>query len=527
MKQEPNISNTKFHYKNCWQEPNIFNKKLEPNISNSKRFHYKNCRQEPNISNSKRFHYKNCQQEPNIFNMKRSLAAEEMSRTLAGGLRYSNVSRITLTKMYFSPKLSGGGRDVMNSCSGRDVKNPHGEEMSRTHSPPFKVEGAIVARDCGGIKTHSWLNAPSLLEIVAASKPMADQAAAEGGQSILRITLTQGYSHRAVFYGGLQVFINGKQTKWWRKEDNLEAFINGKQTKQRWKEDNLETKQTTQALTAIMCSRSRVCTNLFSNLSYNMGMNNLWELLEPAAKTVPITLLALQDRYVGPAPHLPYVIGVDASGWFEQIPGAIGLLLGLWARDSTWFSLLHGQHVGTINSYAHPAVTSLAEVPKLQLPAPPDLAQLTCVIKQFLGWDSKKLLSAFCTTIWPVVILHELLEDVANNSPRSNEFSLASGCTRAVFLNHASCPKKMHRGISGHNTDVPIDMLEKATMQLLEEPAPGHRDDITSSHKIYDCWVKTMFLSLSGDLCTEVSAHPVSNFNSNSPASSSVTMIVN
>ncbi|KAG2130841.1 PIN domain-like protein, partial [Suillus bovinus] len=75
----------------------------------------------------------------------------------------------------------------------------------------------------------------------------------------------------------------------------------------------------------------------------------------------------------------------------------------------------------TINSYAHPAVTSLAEVPKLQLPAPPDLAQLACVIQQFLGWDSKKLLSAFHTTIWPVVILHELLEDLANNSPRSNE----------------------------------------------------------------------------------------------------------
>ncbi|KAG2338258.1 PIN domain-like protein [Suillus weaverae] len=49
-----------------------------------------------------------------------------------------------------------------------------------------------------------------------------------------------------------------------------------------------------------------------------MGINNLWELLEPAAKTVPITSLALQDCYVGPAPHLPYVVGVDTSGWFEQ-----------------------------------------------------------------------------------------------------------------------------------------------------------------------------------------------------------------
>ncbi|KAG2354916.1 hypothetical protein BDR07DRAFT_1493932 [Suillus spraguei] len=333
-----------------------------------------------------------------------------------------------------------------------------------------------------------------------------------------------------------------------------------------------------------------------------MGMNNLWELLEPAAKTVPITLLALQDHYVGPAPHLPYVIGVDASGWFEQsqqgkwhyahaqngqnpalrtflfcltrltqfpsaawttvccvAPYAATTRAGVSKSGETLLNVtlrviplgrwgqLHPAlarslpesfpSVGTINSYGHPAVTSLAEVPKLQLPAPPDLAQLACVIQQFLGWDLKKLLSAFCTTIWPVVILHELLEDVANNSPRSNEFSLASGCTRAVFLNHASRQKKMHRGISGYNTDVPVDMLEKATMQLREEPAPGHQDDITSSHKIYDCWVKTMFLSLSGDLCTEshppstfhtvcqVSAHPVSNFNSDSPVSSSVSVI--
>lgn len=46
--------------------------------------------------------------------------------------------------------------------------------------PPFKVEGAIIARDCGGIvardcsgiETHGWSTAPLLLEIVAASKPM-------------------------------------------------------------------------------------------------------------------------------------------------------------------------------------------------------------------------------------------------------------------------------------------------------------------------------------------------------------------
>lgn len=49
-----------------------------------------------------------------------------------------------------------------------------------------------------------------------------------------------------------------------------------------------------------------------------MGVNGLWELLEPAATEVSITALALADRYHGAAPHVPYVIGVDASGWFEQ-----------------------------------------------------------------------------------------------------------------------------------------------------------------------------------------------------------------
>ncbi|KAG2032394.1 hypothetical protein BDR03DRAFT_1015277 [Suillus americanus] len=172
-----------------------------------------------------------------------------------------------------------------------------------------------------------------------------------------------------------------------------------------------------------------------------------------------------------------------------------------------------------INLYAHPAVTSLTELAKLQLPAPPDLAQLVSVIQQLLGWGSTKLLSTFHTNIWPVVVLHELLEDLANNSPKSNEVNLASGCTRAVFLNCASCPKETLAGISGHNTDVPTNMLEKATLQLLdlEELASGCQDDVTSSHKyvqvwlpdrIYDGWVNTMFLSSSGDPCMAENTPP-------------------
>ncbi|KAG1897552.1 uncharacterized protein F5891DRAFT_1191747 [Suillus fuscotomentosus] len=405
-----------------------------------------------------------------------------------------------------------------------------------------------------------------------------------------------------------------------------------------------------------------------------MGINGLWELLEPAAKTIPVISLALQGCYIGPAPHLPYVVGVDASGWFEQCqqgkwhrahtqtgqnpalrtflfrlarlaqyplqlifcydgnqrPGVkrghivslnehwmvkptqrildafntewivaageaeaqlalmnrAGIIDAVMTDDSDIFifgaqtvlrnstflsdtikiytvstiqehidhsltgdafvtiaiccggdydknglpgamhsgnqdlSLQRWQNIaeyhlasnptgkmgrshpalahslsdsfpnpGIINLYAHPAVTPLTELPKLRPPTPPNLARLAALIQQLLGWDSKKLLSTFRTTVWPVVILHELLEDLANNSPMSNEIDLASGCTRAVFLNRASCPKK----------------AIKATLRLLEESAEGCQDDLHKyvqvwlADRIYDCWVQTMFLSSSGD----------------------------
>ncbi|KAG1796723.1 uncharacterized protein HD556DRAFT_1441410 [Suillus plorans] len=58
------------------------------------------------------------------------------------------------------------------------------------------------------------------------------------------------------------------------------------------------------------------CSSSFSGTA--MGVNHLWEVLEPATTTVPIVSLALSDRYAEPAPHLSYVVGIDASGWFEQ-----------------------------------------------------------------------------------------------------------------------------------------------------------------------------------------------------------------
>ncbi|KIK71803.1 hypothetical protein PAXRUDRAFT_22813 [Paxillus rubicundulus Ve08.2h10] len=42
------------------------------------------------------------------------------------------------------------------------------------------------------------------------------------------------------------------------------------------------------------------------------------QVLEPATSEVPLLSLALANRHYGTAPHVPYVIGVDASVWFEQ-----------------------------------------------------------------------------------------------------------------------------------------------------------------------------------------------------------------
>jgi len=74
-----------------------------------------------------------------------------------------------------------------------------------------------------------------------------------------------------------------------------------------------------------------------------------------------------------------------------------------------------------VNLYAHPAVTPLAELPALQPPHPPNVALLASLIQQLLGWDSKKVVGAFHTAVWPVVVLHELLEDLTNVSPESDE----------------------------------------------------------------------------------------------------------
>jgi len=74
-----------------------------------------------------------------------------------------------------------------------------------------------------------------------------------------------------------------------------------------------------------------------------------------------------------------------------------------------------------VDLYAQPAVTPLAELPGLQFPTSPDVARLASLVQELLGWDSERLVSTFRTAIWPVVVLHELLEDLANNSPTSDE----------------------------------------------------------------------------------------------------------
>jgi len=74
-----------------------------------------------------------------------------------------------------------------------------------------------------------------------------------------------------------------------------------------------------------------------------------------------------------------------------------------------------------INLYAQPAVTPITKLPILQSPALPDIAPLASFVQQLLGWESKKVISTFCSMIWPVVVLHEVLEDLTNNSPASDE----------------------------------------------------------------------------------------------------------
>ncbi|KAG1841547.1 PIN domain-like protein [Suillus subalutaceus] len=404
-----------------------------------------------------------------------------------------------------------------------------------------------------------------------------------------------------------------------------------------------------------------------------MGINDLWEVLEPAATMVPLISLAIQDRYEGPTPHSPYIVGVDASAWFEQcqqgrwhhahaqtgqnpalqtflfrlarlarlpvqlifvfdgnqrseikwghrvstndhwmvkptqrllnafniqwimaageaeaqlalmngacdafvfsaqtvlrnstfsidstvkmyttsaiqehvdphltndgfltlaiccLPGcgretALGLArcmdagvlraaicgnsldgpLQQW-RDTTRYHLVDDptgkmgrSHPALarllpdsfpdpriINLYAQPAVTPITKLPILQSPALPDIAPLASLVQQLLGWESKKVVSTFCSTIWPVVVLHEVLEDLANNSPASDEIALAPACTRAVFQSHAVRPKKALAGVPGHNNDVPTHDLEQSTLQLLEDlPGCSHCEDhAPRSHK--------------------------------------------
>ncbi|KAG1886887.1 uncharacterized protein F5891DRAFT_1200537 [Suillus fuscotomentosus] len=142
------------------------------------------------------------------------------------------------------------------------------------------------------------------------------------------------------------------------------------------------------------------------------------------------------------------------------------------------------------------------ELPILHSPAPPDLAPLALLVQQLLGWDSKKLVSSFHSNIWPIVVLHELLEDIAKNSPASVEIDLAPGCTRVIFKCRVRRPKKVLAGIAGHNNDVPICDLERATLQLLPTGSSKGSDDVTQSTEyirvwladdIYDCWVRMMF----------------------------------
>ncbi|KAG1847317.1 hypothetical protein DFJ58DRAFT_843213 [Suillus subalutaceus] len=174
-------------------------------------------------------------------------------------------------------------------------------------------------------------------------------------------------------------------------------------------------------------------------------------------------------------------------------------------QDAAWYHLMSDPtdlfpDPNVIDLYVKPAVTPLMELPVLRSLVPPDLAPLALLIHNLLGLEATKLVSAFYSAVWPVVVLHEVLEDPIKNSPSA----LASGCTRVVSHCHARQPKKILAGVAGRHNDVPISDLVRAMLQLLPAGSSNGPDDRTPLNKyirvwmadqIYDCWVQTMFPS--------------------------------
>ncbi|KIK75788.1 hypothetical protein PAXRUDRAFT_784521 [Paxillus rubicundulus Ve08.2h10] len=78
----------------------------------------------------------------------------------------------------------------------------------------------------------------------------------------------------------------------------------------------------------------------------------------------------------------------------------------------------------TARLYLEPVVIPSVDVPPVGDPQPPNVHMLAVLVWELLGWEDRdKLLETFCSTIWPIVVLKEILLDLQRCSPNSNEVS--------------------------------------------------------------------------------------------------------
>ena len=74
--------------------------------------------------------------------------------------------------------------------------------------------------------------------------------------------------------------------------------------------------------------------------------------------------------------------------------------------------------------YLEPTIMASVDLPRIDVPHPPDLPALAVLVQELLGWEDRgKMLRNFRLKIWPVVVLKEVLMDLRRISPSGNEVS--------------------------------------------------------------------------------------------------------
>ncbi|KIJ09571.1 hypothetical protein PAXINDRAFT_102221 [Paxillus involutus ATCC 200175] len=153
-----------------------------------------------------------------------------------------------------------------------------------------------------------------------------------------------------------------------------------------------------------------------------------------------------------------------------------------------------------VTSYLHPVVTGVDKLPTLLGPQPPNVPALAALTQELLGWeDPGKMLTMFQSTIWPAVVLKEMLLDLSRNSVESNEIQLATGCTRSAFLAFPRS-RKVVLGISGTCVEVSTASFVGDTLSVMSAAAAQRCNDVKPGKLrvwvpdcIFKCWQDTMF----------------------------------